>query len=220
MDIVKTFNIFDKEMHININGTLDEPLFQANQIGDILNISNIFEIINDFEEDERKIYNNNLFITEIGLYRLMGMSKSSFARIFQKWVINVIKDLRKDNENIIISNSIDIETIKLKNKICSLLEDKKVDQDLVNKLLSIDKDFLENIHIEKKIQQYDAKNFKLIKTFDSLIDVLIMYPNFSKCGIKSAALNNAIYNGYRWFFIESKNLQNFYIYSNEIYNNV
>lgn len=194
MDIVKTFNILDKEMHININGSLNEPLFQINQIGDILNISNIFEIVNDFEEDEKKIYNNNIFLTELGLYRLMGMSKSSIVRIFQKWVINIIKDLRKDNEN--------IETIKLKNKICSLLEDKKVDQDLVNKLLSVDKDFLENIYIDKKVKQYDAKTFKLIKTFDSLIDVLIVYPKMSKYDLKNAALNNSIYNGYRWFFIK------------------
>ena len=33
MDILKAFKLLDKTIEINIQGTLENPLFQANQIG-------------------------------------------------------------------------------------------------------------------------------------------------------------------------------------------
>ena len=41
MDILKLFNLYDKEIQINIKGTIEDPLFQANQIGKLLTIKNI-----------------------------------------------------------------------------------------------------------------------------------------------------------------------------------
>ena len=38
---------------MNILGTHDDPLFQANQIAKILEIKNIRDAIKDFNEDER-----------------------------------------------------------------------------------------------------------------------------------------------------------------------
>ena len=37
---------------------------------------------------------NALFLTEIGLYRLLGMSRKPLARPFQKWVAKTIKEIR------------------------------------------------------------------------------------------------------------------------------
>ena len=39
MDIIKTFFDGTDNINLNIQGTLEEPLFQANQIGELLGIS-------------------------------------------------------------------------------------------------------------------------------------------------------------------------------------
>jgi prophage antirepressor-like protein len=102
MDILKIFNLYDNEIKINIIGTVENPLFQANQIGKLLGLRNIRESIKNFDEDERCVSTtdtlggkqNITFLTEIGLYRLLGMSRKEEARIFQKWICNVVKELR------------------------------------------------------------------------------------------------------------------------------
>jgi len=48
MDILKAFSLFNENHQINIQGTLEEPLFQANQIGKLLEIKNIRQNIQDF----------------------------------------------------------------------------------------------------------------------------------------------------------------------------
>ena len=45
MDILKAFSLLDAEYQINIQGTLEDPLFQANQIGKLLGIVNIRDSI-------------------------------------------------------------------------------------------------------------------------------------------------------------------------------
>ena len=85
MDILKIFNLYDKDFHINIIGTVEEPLFQANQIGKLLDIKNIRSTIKDFDCDEKiddvdtmdaiNRKQKTTFLTENGLYRLLGMSR-------------------------------------------------------------------------------------------------------------------------------------------------
>jgi prophage antirepressor-like protein len=102
MDIVKAFISNEETCNINIIGTYDEPLFQANQVAKILGIVNIRTSIVNFEEDEKVVRTtvtgggsqDVLFLTEIGLYRLLGMSRKPIAKKFQKWVANIIKEIR------------------------------------------------------------------------------------------------------------------------------
>jgi prophage antirepressor-like protein len=106
MDILKVFSLLENETgeqyKINIQGTLDEPLFQANQIGKILGIGNISESLKDFGEDEKVISitdtlggkQDTIFLTELGLYRLLGRSRKPIASTFQKWMIKSIKEIR------------------------------------------------------------------------------------------------------------------------------
>ena len=104
MDILKIFNLYDKDFSINIIGTVEEPLFQANQIAKLLDIKNIHTTIKNFDDDEKigDIHTMDVtnrkqkttFLTENGLYRLLGMSRKKEARKFQKWVCNIIKELR------------------------------------------------------------------------------------------------------------------------------
>ena len=58
MDLLQAFKLLDKEITINIQGTLDDPLFQANQIGEILELTNIRKSIKDFDTDEKVVYSD------------------------------------------------------------------------------------------------------------------------------------------------------------------
>lgn len=106
MDILKAFNINGVDFEVNIQGNDDEPLFQANQIGKLLSIKNIRDTIRAFDADEKVVdttytlggNQETTFLTETGLYRLLGMSRKPIARTFQKWVCQVVKEIRKTGE--------------------------------------------------------------------------------------------------------------------------
>lgn len=103
MDILKAFRIANENIDINIRGTPNKPLFQANQIAVLLGIAKIRNTIQDFDEDEKVALTvgtlggpqNVTFLTEMGLYRLLGMSRKPIARTFQKWVCNVLIEIRE-----------------------------------------------------------------------------------------------------------------------------
>jgi prophage antirepressor-like protein len=102
MDILKVFKLNNEEYEINIQGTHDEPLFQANQIGKLLGIKNISENLRNFTSKHKVIspaqtrggIQKTLFLTEIGLYRLIGRSIKPLAAEFQEWTINILKEIR------------------------------------------------------------------------------------------------------------------------------
>ena len=105
MDIVRAFTDsgMTNDVYINIQGTPDDPLFQANQIGALLGLVNIHESIKDFDDDEKRVTVSTdsvgrrqslLFLTEFGVYRLLGASRKPCARPFQKWVGRVVKEIR------------------------------------------------------------------------------------------------------------------------------
>jgi prophage antirepressor-like protein len=102
MDILKAFNLLDKTYEIKIQGTFENPLFHAKQLGNLLEIINIRNSISDFTDDERVVHKcdtlggiqKTIFLTEIGLYKLLGRSRKPIANTFQKWMINTIKDIR------------------------------------------------------------------------------------------------------------------------------
>ena len=102
MDILKAFKINIDEFPVNIQGTQDEPLFQANQIAKILDIKKVRNSIKDYSKDEKVAHDtstlggeqNCLFLTEKGLYRLLGQSRKPIAKTFQNWMADVIKEIR------------------------------------------------------------------------------------------------------------------------------
>jgi len=102
MDILKIFNLNNTDFQINIQGTSENPLFQANQIGKLLDIKNINQNLTDFSSDEKVLCSaftlggiqETMFITELGLYKLLGRCRKPIASEFQKWMINTIKEIR------------------------------------------------------------------------------------------------------------------------------
>lgn len=102
MEIVKAFTTNDIGIHVTISGTYDEPLFRASDIASVLEMTNIHASIKDFD-DSLKVLNNVytlggkqevMFLTEFGLYELLFRSRKPIAKIFKKWVCEVIKELR------------------------------------------------------------------------------------------------------------------------------
>ena len=103
MDILKVFKLANDEYEINILGTDEDPLFQANQIGKVLEIKNIHTTVKNFDDADEKVIHTTYtpggpqqvtFLTELGLYRLLGMSRKPIARVFQKWVGKAVKEIR------------------------------------------------------------------------------------------------------------------------------
>lgn len=110
MDILKAFSLLENgsdEYQINIKGTPEDPLFQANQIGKLLGLGNISAALKDFGIEERCLISINRplisnegstfqtnFLTELGLYRLLGRSRKPIAATFQKWMMKTIKEIR------------------------------------------------------------------------------------------------------------------------------
>ena len=102
MDIVKSFvsNTFSRD--IRIIGSLEDPLFKASDIADILDISCIYTSISSFEDDDKVLHStqtlggkqNVIYLTEKGLYKLLFRSKKDIAVEFQNWACKMIKEIR------------------------------------------------------------------------------------------------------------------------------
>ena len=81
---------------------MEDPIFQANQIGRLLGISNISENLRDFDSEEKGLFLTHtlggtqemVFLTETGLYRVLGRSRKPIAHKFQKWMVAVLKEIR------------------------------------------------------------------------------------------------------------------------------
>ena len=128
MDLVRSFTDsgLASGFNVNIQGSVEDPLFQANQIGELLGLANIHESIKDFDETEKGFSSTDtpggkqttVFLTDLGLVRLLGMSRKPVARPFQKWVGRVIKEIRLTGK---------YETEKLLDQAVKALEDAKKD---------------------------------------------------------------------------------------------
>jgi prophage antirepressor-like protein len=151
MDIVKAFNSNNLHTEITIKGTEDDPLFRASDIGLILDIKQIRTSIKNFENDEKVVHavltlggpQEVLFLTEIGLYRLLGQSKKPIARDFQRWVAKVIKEIR-------ITGKYELEQQLIEKD--KLIEET---QNTLNKFIEYDEELFWN---ENQINKFDNKN--------------------------------------------------------------
>lgn len=102
MEIIRYFEENSIKQPVKIIGSSDDPLFKADDIGNIFDIKNIRSSLKHFEMDEKvyKIEETNggkqttTFLTEIGLYRFITMSRKPFAKKFQRWMFEVIKEIR------------------------------------------------------------------------------------------------------------------------------
>lgn len=103
MDIIKTFVINNTNYDINVLNHNGVQLFRASEIAEVLGISQVRSSIRDFDETEKCVHQmhtlgglqNVCMLTEVGVYRLLMRSDKPIARPFQKWVIQILVDIRK-----------------------------------------------------------------------------------------------------------------------------
>ena len=97
-----------KGTEVRIFGTLESPLFVANDIAKILEIKHIATSINKFEDykksgvrttDPHGRMQDTVVLTEAGLYSLVLKSKKPIAKEFEKWVLTeVLPNIRKNGK--------------------------------------------------------------------------------------------------------------------------
>lgn len=106
MNIVKAFNLNGSNINLVICGTHKDPLFKASDIGNILEMTNIRVITQEFDDSEKKIIETNTnggkqnisYLTEKGLYKVLFKSRKPIAIKFQNWVYEIIKEIRATEE--------------------------------------------------------------------------------------------------------------------------
>ena len=83
MDILKAFSLLGDEYPVNIQGTIENPLFKANDIGEILGLTQIRKNLLDYSSEEKVGIlipskggmQETTFLTEIGLYKIIMRSR-------------------------------------------------------------------------------------------------------------------------------------------------
>lgn len=100
-----------ENLNINIYGTYENPLFKAKDIGELLEMSNIREVIKNFNNKQRCDVSltdaigreqKTTFLTEQGLYKVLMKSRKSIAELY----------LDTDNVHAKLSNKIRLEIEK------------------------------------------------------------------------------------------------------------
>ena len=85
-------------------GTADKPEWIASDVGKVLEIKNVRQLLAKFSEDEKGVCNiytpggeqSVLTVTEPGLYRLIFKSRKAIAKRFQRWIFHeVLPSIRK-----------------------------------------------------------------------------------------------------------------------------
>lgn len=94
MELIKEFMYKNSEYKINIQGTLECPLFYEQQIGKLLEIDDVENITQYFDTTEKA----QEMLTDSGIYRLIEMSNKHIATAFQQWVSRIIRDIYKEGK--------------------------------------------------------------------------------------------------------------------------
>jgi prophage antirepressor-like protein len=102
---MSTLSIFTFENHpVRLVGTAEKPEWVAQDVGNVLEIQNVRQLLTKFDADEKgvcTIYTPGgdqqmLTVTEPGLYRLIFKSRKTVAKRFQRWVFHeVLPSIRK-----------------------------------------------------------------------------------------------------------------------------
>lgn len=82
------------------------PLFKAADIGHILGLTNVRKTIQNYDADEKEMVTVSttsgeqtvVFLTDLGVYRILFNSRKPIAVPFQKWVAHAVREIQKKNK--------------------------------------------------------------------------------------------------------------------------
>lgn len=128
----------------NIRHTMDveNPLWVAADIGQLLGIKNISDSVVNFSPKEKRIATTRtnrgnrdmLLLTEGGLYRLLYNSRLPVAEIFREWVTEIIKNIRLNGSYSIKKQQPEIDFKLLEQRILNLENENKKKDKVINHL--------------------------------------------------------------------------------------
>lgn len=83
-----------------VYGSMQEPLFFAQDVAVMLQLTNVSDMVQRVDEDERSKFNlgrqgDGWFLTESGLYEVLMQSRKPIAKQFKKGVKAILKEIRK-----------------------------------------------------------------------------------------------------------------------------
>ncbi len=166
-----------------VYGTVEEPLFLAKDVAEVIEHTDVSRMLNLVDEDEkltRTLYvsgqNRNMwFLTEDGLYEVLMQSRKPIAKQFKKEIKKILKALRLNQVELVnTTNEIKIDdTINnLMSMINTLIEDnKKKDvmlEKMVNHILENDKTKIETEIKEIKTDDIEEEILNLTEDFISV----------------------------------------------------
>ena len=102
LQVIDERELFGKEFRIY--GTVENPLFLAKQVAEMIEHSNPRMMLKSVDEEEKQCVNNpyalkgqqeQWFLTEDGLYEVLMQSRKPIAKQFKKEVKNILKTIRK-----------------------------------------------------------------------------------------------------------------------------
>ncbi len=82
-----------------VYGSMQEPLFFAQDVAVMLQLTNVSDMVQRVDEDERSKFNlgrqgDGWFLTENGLYEVLMQSRKPIAKKFKKGVKAILKEIR------------------------------------------------------------------------------------------------------------------------------
>ena len=102
------FQFNNETFKLDMYGNINDPWFIANQVGAILGLSNIRRNLQGIDEDWKQSVTlsytlggaqKTTLINEMALYHIIMRSDKEFAKHFQKWVYNMIKNIRLNDNH-------------------------------------------------------------------------------------------------------------------------
>jgi prophage antirepressor-like protein len=163
-DRKKAIVIKDTIKNIRVFNTKVKPLFLAKDIGILLGISHINILVKKFEKEEKIIGyvtqpNNKIkkviFLTRHGLYRCFFTSRSPLAKLFRKFICNLIDHMINEEEEIMHRLS-----IKFQAENPQLITDGM--DDLQNKLVEYEKLYIEEQKKNKLLEDQAEMDHQIL----------------------------------------------------------
>lgn len=166
MEVVKAFTTNGLHTEILIKGTIEDPIFRASDIGEILEITNIRNITKDFNNTEKIIQKYTTpggmqdvtFLTEKGLYKVLFKSRKPIAETFQNWVCDIIHELRI-NGTYSLKQELEQKNKELENKNTQLLQVKEESSTQRHKILLREFGDVGNIVYIIRVKTFENGNY-------------------------------------------------------------
>ena len=170
-----------------VYGTVEEPLFLAKDVAEVIEHSNPRMMLKSVDEDEKVVNNvytlggtqETWFLTEDGLYEVLMQSRKPIAKAFKKEIKKILKALRLDKIKIVDKTNETTNEIKIDDTVNNLIsmlnilmeDNKKKDimlEKMVNHILENDKTKIETKIKEIKTDDIEEEILNLTEDFLSV----------------------------------------------------